>query len=556
MARAPMPAPAQIETPAMRRSALLAKMLEQQRQPTEIKGGYGELGARLLAQGITQWGVNRADKAVRTEREARIAAQRDALLAGLPSPDGGAAPAVSSEGPASVPAVSPAALAEALSPPPVTNTQEPQFAATAPAAAVDGAPLPPAMPAQPAQATTLDDALLSGPLPAPQSPAAFAAPMPAAPQVMPAAPQAMPAPAAPAAPAQNPRGPTPQEIALIRQAAQSGDPGQLAWAQQTWGEIQMRMATPPEIDIAVAPDGTTYNRLDPASINRRFARVESINGFLRDVNDPNNVGAYLPDLSPGEEPVYGPNGNIVGVRNIDGSIEALGQRTRATSDAQNASRASYAGIEAGAVAAAQTPYQVERVVGPNGETITIPRADLLAAGGIRGQAPAEAIAAVGAARRDVAAGDVTAQRYREAPERVQRYEEALALIPKAITGFGADARIATARALAATGNQDARDAVAATEVYQNLIGRDVGAIVRDMVGSANISNSDRELATRIAGGDTNITPQALTRIVNYELSRQTGYLAAAGRPISAAQARRLPRGTEFTGEDRQRYRVP
>jgi hypothetical protein len=151
---------------------------------------------------------------------------------------------------------------------------------------------------------------------------------------------------------------------------------------------------------------------------------------------------------------------------------------------------------------------------------------------------------------------VTAQRSREAPERVQRYEEALALIPKAITGFGADARIAAARALAATGNPDARDAVAATEIYQNLIGRDIGPIVRDMVGSANISNSDRELATRIAGGDTNITPQALTRIVNYELSRQTGYMAASGRPLSAAQARRLPRGTEFTGEDGQRYRVP
>jgi hypothetical protein len=343
---------------------------------------------------------------------------------------------------------------------------------------------------------------------------------------------------------------------LIRQAAQSGDPGQLAWAQQTWGEIQMRMATPPEINIAVGPDGTPYNTNDPASLNQRFRRVENVSGFLRDLNDPNNVGTYVPDLQPGEEPIYGSNGNIVGVRNIDGSIEALGQRTRATSDAQNASRASYAGLEAGAVAAAQSPYQVERVMGPNGETITIPRSDLLASGGMRGQTPAEAITAEGAARRDVATADVTAQRSREAPERVRRYEEALALIPKAITGFGADARVAAARLAAASGNQDARDAVAATEVYQNLIGRDIGPIVRDMVGSANISNSDRELATRIAGGDTNITPQALTRIVNYELSRQTGYLAASGQPISAAQARRLPRGTEFTGEDGQRYRVP
>lgn len=532
MARAPMPAPAQIETPTMRRSAALAQALQDLRKAPAQIGGYGDLGARLLAQGITKWSGDRAEKAARTEREQRMASQRDTLLAGLPSLDGGAASSAPSAGPASVPVPAPSPLPPAMPFQPQTLEDVLLAGAT-----------PSALSVAPAQPTTLEGALLSGQLPVPPSPAAPASPMPAAPQAMPA-------------PAQNPRGPTPQEVALIRQAAQSGDPGQLAWAQQTWGEIQMRMATPPEIDIAVAPDGTTYNRLDPASINRRFARVENVNGFLRDVNDPNNVNQYIPDLSPGEEPVYGPNGNIVGVRNIDGSIEALGQRTRATSDAQNASRASYAGIEAGAVAGAQSPYQVERVIGPNGEIITIPRSDLLASGGMRGQAPVEAILAEGAARRDVATGDVTAQRSREAPERVRRYEEALALIPKAITGFGADARVAAARVAAASGNQDARNAVAATEVYQNLIGRDIGAIVRDMVGSANISNSDRDLATRIAGGDTNITPQALTRIVNYELSRQTGYLAASGQPISAAQARRLPRGTEFTGEDGQRYRVP
>jgi hypothetical protein len=537
-----------IETPAMRRSALLAKMLEQQRQPTEIKGGYGELGARLLAQGITQWGANRADKAVRTEREGRIAAQRDALLAGLPSPDGGGAPAVA----ASAPEVSPVALAEALSPPPVTNTQEPQFAATAPAAAVDGAPLPPAMPAQPAQATTLEDALLSGQIPAPQSPAASAVPIPAAPQVMPAAPQAMPA---PAAPAQNPRGPTPQEIALIRQAAQSGDPGQLAWAQQTWGEIQMRMATPPEINVAIAPDGTPYNTNDPTTLSRRFRNVENINGFLTDTNDPENVGRYLPDLQPGEEPLYDQRGNVVGVRNIDGAIQALSARESATANARNQSEAAFAGEISGARAAGEAPFEFITVPGPNGQNIVISKSQAVG-GAFAGQTPAEAIRAEGEAERDVQTGNVSADRVRQAPERIQRYEEALALIPKAITGFGSDARVTAARAAAALGNEDARDAVAATEIYQNLIGRDVGAIVREMVGSTQISTSDRELAERIAGGDTNITPQALTRIVNYELSRQTGYLAAAGRPISAAQARRLPRGTEFTGEDGQRYRVP
>lgn len=511
-----MPAPQMIETPAMRRSAMLAQLLEQQRQPVEIKGGYGELAARLLGQGITQFSANRADRRVKEERQQLTDSQRAALLANLPAP----------AGPAAAPAMPDAsALAAALSPPPVTNTQEPQSAPIAPAAMVEGAPLPPqgAMPPTPAS------------MAAPQ-----AAPMPAAPQQ---------------APAQNPLGPTPQEIALIRQAAESGDPGQLAWAQQTWGEIQMRMATPPEIEIAIGPDGRPYNTNDPSVLNQRFRNVENINGFLTDTNDPENVGRYLPDLQPGEEPVYDQNGRIVGVRNLAGAIDALGQRERATQDAGNASRASYAGVIAGNEAAARAPYQFVNVQSPTGAPTTMSAA--AAAGGVfEGQTPADAIREEGTARREVATGDVTAQRSREAPERVRRYEEALALIPKAITGFGADARLAAARVAAASGNQDARDAVAATEVYQNLIGRDIGAIVRDMVGSANISNSDRELATRIAGGDTNITPQALTRIVNYELSRQTGFLAESGQPLSAAQARRLPRGTEFTGEDGQRYRVP
>ena len=152
MARPPMPAPQMIETPAMRRSAMLAQMLEQQRQPVEIRGGYGELAARLLGQGITQFSANRANRAVQTERAQRMGSQRDALLANLPPVDG--------------PAPSGAALGAALSPPPVTNTQEPQQAPIAPAAPIQGAPLPPqgVMPAPAPMAAA------PVPMPAPQAP--------------------------------------------------------------------------------------------------------------------------------------------------------------------------------------------------------------------------------------------------------------------------------------------------------------------------------------------------------------------------------------------------
>lgn len=220
MARAPMPAPQALESPAVRRSALLAKLLEEQRQPVEIKGGYGELAARLLGQGITQYAANKADKAVRTERETAMNRQRDALLANL-HPVAGAAP--------SMPAPSGPALAAALSPPPVNNTQEPVQAQVAPAASVVGSPMPPAAPAgTPAAPMPMADVppVQSPPVPMPQ-----AAPMPPPPQ-----------------PAQaNPLDATPEEVALIREAANSGDPGRLAWAQQFWEEIRMRRAENPAL---------------------------------------------------------------------------------------------------------------------------------------------------------------------------------------------------------------------------------------------------------------------------------------------------------------------
>ena len=206
MARAPMPAPQMIETPAMRRSALLAKMLEEQRQPTEIKGGYGELAARLLGQGITQWSANRADKAVRQERQDRIAGQSEAANLQLARMLGGnAAPVSEAEPSATAPT-----------------------AAAAPVGEVMGSALPPV--GQPMPPANVPPAT---PMPVPQ--AGPIAPAPPSPQM------AAPAPA-PAAP--NPLGITPGEADLVRRALSSGDPGQIAWAQGVLGEIENRMAEP------------------------------------------------------------------------------------------------------------------------------------------------------------------------------------------------------------------------------------------------------------------------------------------------------------------------
>jgi len=465
--RPPMPAPQMIETPAMRRSAMLAKLLEEQRQPVEIKGGYGELAARLLGQGITQFSANRADRRVKEERQQLTDSQRAALLANLPAPAGPAAALAMPDA---------SALVAALSPPPVTNTQEPQAAPIAPAAMVEGAPLPPqgAMPPAPAP--------MAAPQPAPVS----AAPQPA--------------------PAQNPLGPTPQEIALIRQAAESGDPGQLAWAQQTWGEIQMRMATPPEIDIAVGPDGTPYNTNDPATLSRRFRNVENINGFLRDVNDPNNVNRYIPDLEPGEEPVYDQSGNVVGVRNLAGAIQSRGERERATQDAANASRASYAGVIAGNEAAARAPYQFVNVQSPTGAPTTMSAAT--AAGGVfQGQTPADAIRNNETARNEVAAIEAARVRSSAANRLLPELAQMEQLLPDVIAGFGADIALNAQRALAAAGNEDATRRVTATQTFQNLARQTVASILP--LFGANPTEGERRYAEQMSGADVSYTPESL-----------------------------------------------
>lgn len=234
MARAPMPAPQMIETPAMRRSALLAKMLEEQRQPTEIKGGYGELGARLLAQGITQWSANRAEKAVRSERDQRFEGQAggiNEMLAGLLARSG--------RGEVQAPA------AEAATPMPNAMPEPSATAPTAPVAPVGevmGSPLP-----SPGQPIPLADVPPAAPVPASPAPV----PMPAA-EVAPVPAPQMAAPAAPSAPqaAPNALGITPGEQAriarIVELARTTRDPALLAYARSELDLIDQRMNAAPE----------------------------------------------------------------------------------------------------------------------------------------------------------------------------------------------------------------------------------------------------------------------------------------------------------------------
>ena len=217
--RPPMPVPQMIETPAMRRSAMLAKLLEEQRQPVEIKGGYGELAARLLGQGITQFSANRAERAVRDERARRTTGEADALgltLANVLRDSGGAPPATDMP-PAAPPPMVPA----------VSNTQQPVGAMTAPVAAVAGSPMPPVAPAG---------------MPAEMPPVADVPPMPQ-PAASPVnAPQIAPQSAA------NPLGITPGEMARIQEGVdafrRTGDPAIGAWVRGEIDLVRQRMSAP------------------------------------------------------------------------------------------------------------------------------------------------------------------------------------------------------------------------------------------------------------------------------------------------------------------------
>jgi len=219
MARAPMPAPAQIETPTMRRSAALAQALQDLRKAPAQIGGYGDLGARLLAQGITKWSGERAEKAALEERNARTAGQADAFGLQLAALLGGNQPQPEATDTPPPPMV-----------PPVPNTQQPTEAMTAPAAAVEGGPMPPAAPA-------------GSPVAPPDVPPVAPAPMPeTAPQMV--------APAAPNAPAapQNPLRATPGELASIQEGLdvfrRTGDPAIGAWVNGEISRIRQRMDAP------------------------------------------------------------------------------------------------------------------------------------------------------------------------------------------------------------------------------------------------------------------------------------------------------------------------
>lgn len=82
-----------------------------------------------------------------------------------------------------------------------------------------------------------------------------------------------------------------------------------------------------------------------------------------------------------------------------------------------------------------------------------------------------------------------------------------------ITGSGADLRLALQKAGAQLGFADPAS-IQNTETFRAAIAPQVAAVLKATVGTANISNSDREFAERAAGGSINLDAGSIARLLD------------------------------------------
>lgn len=83
-----------------------------------------------------------------------------------------------------------------------------------------------------------------------------------------------------------------------------------------------------------------------------------------------------------------------------------------------------------------------------------------------------------------------------------------------ITGFGADFRTGFGKALMTAGIDVGQgDAIANTEAYSALMGREVAELIKAFGAGTGLSDADREFATKMAGGTVALTKESLRRIL-------------------------------------------
>jgi hypothetical protein len=94
----------------------------------------------------------------------------------------------------------------------------------------------------------------------------------------------------------------------------------------------------------------------------------------------------------------------------------------------------------------------------------------------------------------------------------------------AITGFRADDRLALQKAASFFGADPTK--VANTETFKAAIAPQVAAVLKSTVGTANISNTDREFAEKAAGGNINLDEKSISRLLDIMERASVGQLEA------------------------------
>lgn len=265
-------------------------------------------------------------------------------------------------------------------------------------------------------------------------------------------------------------------------------------------------------NVQVGPDGMAYDQKDPSVVGRRFRNPTAVANTVVDLNSPDNEDRVIPEAPvKGAMPVYDNRGRVTDWTLPAGAQATIGQ----------ASQADTTGRTMGTV-----------FNNPNGDGSTTPTLgrDMFGGGG-RGvgttQTPADAIRAESAARGDAERANAVQDKATTAGQQLAATAEMKKWLPDVISGFGAEARLNAARALALTGNEKAAREVKATETFINQ-GRVLVANIIKTFG-ANPTEGERKFAEKMSGADATLNKETLAEGIALQEDRIRRDLQNAGR---------------------------
>lgn len=229
--------------------------------------------------------------------------------------------------------------------------------------------------------------------------------------------------------------------------------------------------------IKIGPDGNPYNENDPSVLTKRFGNPTNVNNQVLDLNDPKNLGAYVPNApANGAIPTMGADGRINGFNMPQSSSNAI-----AASEAAKAAGQAIGGA----------PYTPDNRTNAQGAPVYGVVADRFGqgGGGLVGQSPEANTAATTDARLKAEAG---ANAQLGMSQTVQQAQQSLNLIDQIRNHPALGARtgmLALAPAIPGTAGADF-DAMTA-----QLKGKVFLTAYTDLKGAGAITEQEGKVAT-------------------------------------------------------------